>query len=276
MAAPNKATTRGRKSGSHPFQQWLLILIQFLLSPVVMLFDSFRRRGCLDRSWLFSFFLFLTVLMGLTGVGILVLDAPLSRTLKMMTLLTENNEVLAGDMQPIIRAINKYSLQNDIDPNLFYAIIKAESDFQPRAVSSSGAKGLMQLTPEVWQRYSAVAADSYSSQNDDIYAPEANIQAGVKYLRALLNQYQGRVDLALEAYNAGITNVNPGQTPKFLETRNYLDKIVGFWQEMRKTSLNQQLKFTMHLQNGLKWLFGGAFLCWLIFFWWASRKLFEK
>jgi hypothetical protein len=92
----------------------------------------------------------------------------------------------------------------------------------------------------------------------------------------LLDNYRGRVDLALEAYNAGLTNVRPGQAPKFKETRGYINSIVSYWKNIRKEAIGQQLKLSLQLQQGLKWLFFISFGCWLILFWWASRKLFSK
>lgn len=267
-----------------PIFYWLLTLIKFLLSPLVVLADSFRNKGAVDKIWLFSFFLFTTVVMSITGFGIVITEAPLVKTLKMMAAVTDNNEVLAGDLQPLIRLINKNALHYNVDPNLVFAIIKMESNFNPRAVSSAGAKGLMQIMPEVWRENQddPTCAGRHSNQvickagENCIFSAGANIRIGTKYFRSLLSKYDGRVDLALEAYNAGISNVRPGMDPKYKETRNYVDKIIVFWKDVRKDTIDQQLKLSIKLQQGLKWLFGITFVCWLILFWWASRKLFNK
>jgi hypothetical protein len=259
-----------------------MVLTRFLVSPLVLLTDSFRRKGTLDKTWLFSFFLLTTLIMGFTGIGILVTEAPIVKTLKMMTAITEDNEVLAGNLQPMIRIINKYALQYNVDPNLIFAIIKAESNFNPYAVSHAGARGLMQIMPEVWVDYSDTPCNGKHKEKtichpgNCVFDPEANIRTGVKYFREMLDTFQGRVDLALEAYNAGISNVRPGVTPKFKETRGYINKIVSYWKDIRKEAFNQQLKLSLQLQQGLKWLFFISFGCWLILFWWASRKLFLK
>ena len=276
------APTQRRRPKSNNLQRWFILTLRFLFSPIVILVDAWRPRSVLDRTWLFYFFLFFTVVMGLTGIGIFVIEDPLSKTLQMMANLTDNREVLAGDLQPIIQAINRYTIQYNVDPNLVYAIIKSESSFQPMAVSASGARGLMQLMPEVWRQYSgSPCSGSHSSKvichgGNCIFAPDSNIRTGVKYFRDLLDNYQGRVDLALEAYNAGITNVQPGMDPKFEETRGFVAKTLDHWQELRKSALNQQLKLALQLQKGMKWLFVTALGCWLILFWWASRKLFLK
>lgn len=271
-----------RKPQPLPIFRWLSLLCKFLISPMVMLIDSFRRKGALDQIWLYSFFLFTTVVMALTGVGILVTEEPLYRTLRMMAAVTESNEVLSGDLQPLIRIINKYALEYNVDPNLIFAIIRTESNFRRTAVSPAGAKGLMQIMPQVWREYSGSACDGRHSNkiichpDDCIFDSESNIRVGVKYFRALLDKYQGRVDLALEAYNAGISNVRPGFDPKFLETKNYVAAIVSFWNQLRKETIAQQLQISLQMQRGLKWLFIVAFSCWLILFWWAGRKWFGK
>ncbi len=280
---PSRTGNTLKKRKTAPFFRWLLIFIKFLLSPLVLLIDSFRNKGAVDKIWVFSFFLFTTVVMVLTGFGILVTEEPLLKTLKMMAEVTENNEVLAGDLQPMIRIINKNALQYKVDPNLVFAMIRTESNFNPKAVSRAGAKGLMQIMPEVWREYSgSTCTGMHSNQivcqagENCIFAPEGNIRTGTKYFQSLLVKYEGRIDLALEAYNAGISNVRPGVAPKYRETRNYVQNIVEFWKEIRKDTLDQQLKMSMRLHYGLKWLFGAAFACWLILFWWARRKLFFK
>jgi hypothetical protein len=266
-----------------PIFYWVLTLFKFLLSPLVVLADCFRNKGTVDKIWLFSFFLFTTVVMSITGFGIVVTEAPLVKTLKMMATVTDNNEVLTGDLQPLIRLINKNALHFNVDPNLVFAIIKTESNFNPRAVSHAGARGLMQIMPEVWREYSdSTCSGKHSNQyickagENCIFSAGANIRVGTKYFQWLLVKYDGRVDLALEAYNAGISNVKPGMDPKYKETRNYVENIIAFWKDVRKDTIDQQLKLSIKLQRGLKWLFGITFACWLILFWWASRKLFTK
>ena len=153
LGTPITATRRRKSSSTAPLQRAVVVAFKFALSPLVVLADSFRRKGSLDKTWLFSFFLFITVVMGLTGVGILVTEGPMVKTMKMMTSVSENHEILAGDLQPIIRLINKNALENNVDPNLVFAIIKSESNFTATAVSPKGARGIMQIMPEVWQDY---------------------------------------------------------------------------------------------------------------------------
>ncbi len=276
-------TRRRRKKKPIAIGRWLMIALRFLLSPLVLVADSFRRKGPLDKTWLFSFFLFNTVILSLAGIGILVTEGPIVKTMKMMTAITENNEILSGDLQPIIRMINNAAMKNKVDPNLIFAIAKSESNFRATAVSRKGARGIMQIMPEVWLEYREDSPCSGRHSNniichtgECIFSPEANIRVGTKYFKELLDKYQGRVDLALEAYNAGISNVRPGKTPKFSETRRYVKKTLSFWQELRRESIARQLELSLYLQQSLKYLFGASFICWLILFWWAHRKLFDN
>jgi soluble lytic murein transglycosylase-like protein len=113
--------------------------------------------------------------------------------------------------------IDEHATLNGVSPDLVRAVIQAESAFNPRARSHKGAMGLMQLMP-------ATAADFGVL---DAYDPGENIRAGVAYLKQLLDAYDGRVELALAAYNAGPGAVKKyGFTvPPYRETRDYVAKI---------------------------------------------------
>jgi soluble lytic murein transglycosylase-like protein len=133
---------------------------------------------------------------------------------------------VAGDVTPpadINAAIEQAAARHNVDPNLVRAVIKVESNFNPHAVSRTGAMGLMQLMP--------VTARQLNVTNP--FDPEQNVDAGVRHLRHLLDNFGGDVRLTLAAYNAGVGAVmrNSG-VPPYSETRNYVKKITRlYWSD---------------------------------------------
>jgi hypothetical protein len=112
----------------------------------------------------------------------------------------------------IIAAARKH----DVDAALVSAVIKAESDYDPRTISNKGARGLMQLMPATAKRFGVTNS----------FDPEENIYGGTRYLRWLLTKFDGNADLAVAAYNAGEGNVNKyNGVPPFRETVNYINRI---------------------------------------------------
>jgi soluble lytic murein transglycosylase-like protein len=114
--------------------------------------------------------------------------------------------------ETIVAAAKKF----DVDAGLISAVIKAESDFNPRTRSNKGARGLMQLMPATAARFGV----------HNSYDPVANIFGGVRYLRWLLEKFDGNADLAVAAYNAGEGNVwKYNGVPPFRETVTYINRI---------------------------------------------------
>ncbi|HKW34097.1 MAG TPA: lytic transglycosylase domain-containing protein [Candidatus Acidoferrum sp.] len=120
------------------------------------------------------------------------------------------------DRDGVEKLVREAAVRHRMDPALVRAVIETESNWNPKAFSHKGAGGLMQLIPTTAQRYGAY----------DVFDPQQNIDAGVKYLRTLLERYNGNLDLALAAYNAGEGAVDRAHgVPGFRETRDYVQKV---------------------------------------------------
>jgi len=121
------------------------------------------------------------------------------------------------ELDPLIK---RHSSEQQLHPALIRAVIKAESNFDPRAVSRAGAVGLMQLMPQT-----AVRLDVR-----DMFDPDENVGGGTKYLRQLLDRFHGNLPLALAAYNAGENIVDRYQSlPPIDETRQYVRKVLRYY-----------------------------------------------
>jgi len=124
----------------------------------------------------------------------------------------------------IKEAVEAIAATQSLPSQLVHSVIRVESNYNPLAVSSKGAQGLMQLMPETARRFGVANA----------FDPLDNIQGGTRYLRYLLDLYKGDYDLALAAYNAGEGAVEKyGAVPPYPETINYL---VQVGRELKKNS----------------------------------------
>lgn len=133
------------------------------------------------------------------------------------------------------KEVYEYSEQNKVDPLLTFAIIKAESNFNENSISTSEAKGLMQLMDAT----AADMAKGLEFGEYNLFKPDDNICLGTKYISTLLQYYNNNIYLALAAYNAGIGNVNKWiengiikedgsdiENIPFKETQNYVRKVM--------------------------------------------------
>nr|WP_245832061.1 transglycosylase SLT domain-containing protein [Solemya velesiana gill symbiont] len=115
--------------------------------------------------------------------------------------------------------------ESRLKPELLHAVIRAESAYDPKAVSRAGAIGLMQLMPETARRYGV----------KDSWDPRSNIEGGVRYLSDLLKLFKNDLRLALAAYNAGENAVIKygNQVPPYPETQGYVTKVLSFYRDNR-------------------------------------------
>jgi hypothetical protein len=123
---------------------------------------------------------------------------------------------LSIDRDGAEKLVREAADRHHVDPALIRAVIQTESNWNSWAVSRRGAGGLMQLIPTTAQRFGA----------NDLFNPQQNIDAGVRYLKTLLERYNGNLDLALAAYNAGEGAVDRAHgIPAYRETRNYVHRV---------------------------------------------------
>ena len=121
--------------------------------------------------------------------------------------------------------IHEKAAKYDVDPALVAAVIEQESRFKPRARSHVGAAGLMQLMPRTGRWMGA----------SNLYDPEQNVDAGVKYIKYLDKRFKGNLKYILAAYNGGEGNVQRyGGIPPFRETQNYVKKVMGNYDRRTK------------------------------------------
>ena len=155
---------------------------------------------------------------------------------RFVELLNESGETGRGpartganaSMEDIRRHISHLSDVHNIDEELIRAVIQIESSWRRDAVSSRGAMGLMQLMPRTAEMLGV----------EDAFDPFQNIDGGVRYLARLTDKYNGDIELALAAYNAGASRVNAaGGIPPFPETQRFVRNVMALYHRYREEAL---------------------------------------
>lgn len=158
------------------------------------------------------------------------LDAVLANKPRELTLLPEEPDLeaqrrLLNDL-PFGNAMALAAERHEVDGLLLAAVVEMESRFRPTAVSPRGAVGLMQVLPATGAMYG----------RNDLSDPHVNLDVGSRYLRRLLRDYDGDLELALAAYNAGPAAVERyGGVPPFRETRNYVKRVLRRYEEHQRS-----------------------------------------
>src|SRR5678810_538613 len=141
-------------------------------------------------------------------------------------------QVHATSAAELERAVTRAARQHHLHPALLFAVMKAESSFNPIVVSKAGAVGLMQLVPETAMRHGV----------QNLYDTNENVAGGARHLRYLLDRFHGNMRLALAAYNAGERKVDRyRQIPPYKETRHYVQKVLSYYRDYRKEARLVQL-----------------------------------
>ena len=141
---------------------------------------------------------------------------------------TLKEKIIHNKPKNVDEIISSVSKKYNVDENFIRAIIKQESGFNPNATSKKGAMGLMQLMPKTAKGLGVA----------DAYNPTQNVDGGVRYIKSLMDKYDGDMKVALAAYNAGPTAVNRyGGIPPYKETQNYVNKVMAIYEKSNEVNL---------------------------------------
>lgn len=158
-----------------------------------------------------------------------------SRTGKLVRKTVVNRAPASEAPEPLTKLIDAIAAKHEVEPPLVRSVIRAESNYNPVAVSNKGAQGLMQLIPSTAKRFGV--KDSFDSQE--------NVEGGVKYLKYLIDLFHGDYTRAVAAYNAGeAAVVRYGGVPPFKETQNYVAQVARHLSAERQAVLQSALPAT--------------------------------
>lgn len=264
-------------------------LISFIGGSFVILWDIVRAYPLprVERRWVRGHLAFTTVMVILTTTAFWLDGFAVYRATQTMThYLKLQIEVKPTPYDELIKL---YAARHNLDPGLVAAVIKQESDFDPEAVSSAGACGLMQLMPQTWR---GLVPDSSCAGNheppalepDCIFNPEANIRAGTLLLSGLVDRYGNNLVLVLAAYNSGSNLVTEaaqpadlGRFPNYPETRTFIRGVLSSWTRFSDNPLGVlTLRFVIWCRQALYWFGGLTVFLWLLTAVWLARRYEDR
>lgn len=257
--------------------KWILLII---CSPVLLIFDLFRPLG---SKKVLQAYLWLMFILFLLSVMFYFLTEAKSEHLEkllgeycsysadeaVLSVSTELQEIIYGN-----------AIMANISPQLVTAVIQVESSFRPTVRSPKGACGLMQITPLVWRHYNPNSQcdgkhlpGKANHGKDCIYDVESNIATGVRYLKDLITNYDGEIGRALEAYNAGLTNVDLEKLkPKYQETRVYLQRIGSLLASDHREQFADEYNFNLFYKTTLRWILFSLLFLWALLLVWIYKR----
>ncbi|HHU81723.1 MAG TPA: lytic transglycosylase domain-containing protein [Firmicutes bacterium] len=264
-------------------------LFLLVFSPFFLVIDIFSpsqpEHACASHmrtrvKLLYAYLLFLAIV---SVVAIILYYSSTQEARRLETVLGNffySAEVQRDPSQEIVMIVHKYAVRFDLNPHLVLAMIQVESGFNPHARSPKGACGLMQVTPLVWRHYNPKSAcngrhaPGVVHGDDCIFAVESNIRTGMQLLRDLIVHFQGETGAAIEAYNAGLTNVDLEKIrPKYQETRDYLQRIGTVLAPAAREEAEESLRSATGSRRAFHILALSTLGLWFLFIIWVIRHL---
>lgn len=255
----------------------LLQLLRILCSPLLLLIDIFRPRPSRPIVRAFLWFM-LGIFLSMAAMYFIMVcsQTELEKMIGGYFTYAERTVPVSTEMEEIIY---RHALLANVSPQLVIAVIQVESGFDPKAYSPKGACGLMQITPLVWQAFNPESVcdgrhrpGEADHGRDCIYNSEANTATGIRYLRQLIDYFDGETGRALEAYNAGLTNVElTAVRPKYRETRTYLGRIGKLLAASGTDRFLVQYELNCLLRTILRWFFIFTSALWTVLLIWSKK-----
>ncbi|MDR3559993.1 MAG: lytic transglycosylase domain-containing protein [Negativicutes bacterium] len=222
----------------------------------------------MQRRWLVIWYVLLALLFGEAAVyGVVDYAANYCRQEVRRQFNAAAAEWQQVDKVPYAAMINRYGRGAGVSARLVASVIQAESSFRPRAVSRTGAMGLMQVMPGTWRQIADELQLCGGRHDGDCtpecyFDPELNIRVGTAYLGKLTQTFGGDLTLALAAYNAGPGAVKRyGDIPPFRETEDYVDAVRANWYALGSQSeppFSQAARRWQEVRRVIGWIMVGT------------------